>query len=279
MYGNAMWSNRTTITWSSLPFKVVILVAIAQKCVLKGSVEVCLTDMAAMAELSLPPPTPLLEEIAAPVALAVKRKALPKRSEVVYMAQNAEIMANMRKFYGISASWRDNFPNFELMQQLSTGVYVLPRSHRIMSLRLVDWFVTNYSKKYFVVHAFTDANGRPARFKVYDQYKLQLKSYSKKRFDPFCRCYRISVPYGHNQTISTTLGQLQFFKWVIEHKLTDYIDAHVEEIVADMNAHSTTSKRNAKHPLDKTRKKREELSVSATKSIKLEDVNIELSFP
>ena len=37
-------------------------------------------------------------------------------------------------------------------------------------------------------------NGK--RFKVYDDYKLKLKAYSKKRFDPFCRYQKISIPYN-----------------------------------------------------------------------------------
>jgi len=227
-------------------------------------------------EMKVPPARATVSETARVAnQKATKRMA---RSELAFQAQNAEVMANMRNFYGISQATRSQFTNFVMMQQLSTGVYVLPKSHKIMSLRLIDWFVTNYSKKSFVVHTYTDSRGIKQRFKVYEQYKLQLKSYSKKRFDPFCRFYRISVPYGENQTISTTLGQLQFFKWVIEHKLTDYIDDHVEDIVADMNAHSTASRRNQQNPRDKTRKKREELSVSATKSMKLEEVQVDVSF-
>ena len=58
-----------------------------------------------------------------------------------------------------------------------------------ISLRIVDWFVTNYSKKNFTVYE-TQQN---TRFKVYHDYKLKLKAYSKKRFDPFCRWERISI--------------------------------------------------------------------------------------
>ena len=51
-----------------------------------------------------------------------------------------------------------------------------------ISLRIVDWFATNFAKKYYTVF---DLNEK--RFKVYVDYKLNLKAYSKKRFDPFCR--------------------------------------------------------------------------------------------
>ena len=60
-----------------------------------------------------------------------------------------------------------------------------------ISLRIVDWFVTNYAKKNYIV--YND------RFKVYNDYKLKLKAYSKKRFDPFCRWERIYIPYCRSQ--------------------------------------------------------------------------------
>ena len=55
-----------------------------------------------------------------------------------------------------------------------------------ISLRIIDWFVTNYCKKYNI--GWTQNN---FRFVVHTNYKLQLKAYSKKYFDPFCRRERI----------------------------------------------------------------------------------------
>ena len=78
-----------------------------------------------------------------------------------------------------------------------------------ISLRLIDWFITNYSKKHFTVYNLKK-NGKDTRFKVYIDYKLKLKAYSKKRFDPFCRWERINIPYGENTYIQTTIGQLNF---------------------------------------------------------------------
>jgi pimeloyl-ACP methyl ester carboxylesterase len=57
-------------------------------------------------------------------------------------------------------------------------------------------------------------------------YKLKLKAYSKKRFDPFCRWDRISIPYKDGTSIETTIGQLNFFKWALENKAIDYIEQH-----------------------------------------------------
>jgi hypothetical protein len=78
-----------------------------------------------------------------------------------------------------------------------------------ISLRIVDWFVTNYAKKYYTVYEQTSGNEDKqsiTRFKVYNDYKLKLKAYSKKRFDPFCRWDRVSIPYDNEQYMDTTIG-------------------------------------------------------------------------
>lgn len=68
--------------------------------------------------------------------------------------------------------------------------------------------------------------------------------------------------------------------------MVDYIDENYDTIEKDMNTRNSTSKRK-EHSIDnnsnnnnntKTRKKREELSISATKSIKKEKVEIVVNF-
>ena len=44
-----------------------------------------------------------------------------------------------------------------------------------ISLRIIDWFVTNYAKKNFTV--YNTHSGNNARFKVFYDYKLKLKAY------------------------------------------------------------------------------------------------------
>ena len=145
-----------------------------------------------------------------------------------------------------------------------------------ISLRIVDWFATNYSKKYYTVYPVNDTDKQ--RFKVYHSYKLHLKSYSKKKFDPFCRWTRITIPNDEHSYIQTTLGQLNFFRWSLENKIIDYIEKHYNDIENDMNQRNSTSKRKqVPNNGNKTRKKREELSISATKGIKKEDVPIHIS--
>ena len=160
-----------------------------------------------------------------------------------------------------------------------------------ISLRIVDWFVTNYAKKYYTVYELSTKANSNTRFKVYNDYKLKLKAYSKRRFDPFCRWERITIPYDDDNYMETTIGQLNFFKWAIEHDIIEYITNNYNEIEKDMNERNSISKKkngtadsNESVELTlindhgKTRKKREELSISACKCIKKENVKIVVSF-
>jgi hypothetical protein len=186
-------------------------------------------------------------------------------STASYTTQNDLLLNNLMDFY-------KNDDNLSKMLKIITG-------ESKISLRIVDWFATNYAKKYYTLYSIDDSCGMGRRFKVYVDYKLKLKAYSKKRFDPFCRWERISIPYKDESFIETTIGQLNFFKWCLENKVIDYIETNYVEIEKDMNSRNSTSKR--KEPVvesNKTRKKREELSVSATKSIKKEKVEIVVNF-
>jgi hypothetical protein len=145
-----------------------------------------------------------------------------------------------------------------------------------ISLRIIDWFVTNYSKQYFIQYPVKNEWVSMQRFKVYDEYQLYLDSYKKMRFDPFCRWKRIYFPYINNTYIETTIGQLNFFRWVIQNNIIQYVNDNYELIEKDMNERNSSSKKGK--PKISGRKKREELSISATKSMKKEDVEIVIQF-
>ena len=147
-----------------------------------------------------------------------------------------------------------------------------------ISLRIIDWFVTNYSKKKNIVYYINQGAGNSAsatgkkgsnkrkrlspkaryqenapdkvnnstvQFFVYLRYRSQLTSYHKIKFDPFCRNDRI-VNWGPNGDITTTLAQLNFFKWAIENRVLDYISAHLKEIELDMNTNIRPGKEKKK---------------------------------
>ncbi len=172
---------------------------------------------------------------------------------------------------------------FNIPDNVNTMINIINGESRT-SLRIVDWFVTNYAKKYYTIYNIesTTQPNSSQRFKVYNEYKLKLKAYQKKRFDPFCRWDRITIPYNETQCMETTIGQLNFFKWAIENKVIDYIQQNHDVIETDMNSNNSTSKRRSPNDNSgdntKTRKKREELSVSACKCIKKETVKIIVKF-
>ena len=193
-------------------------------------------------------------------------------------------------------------------------IIMVINNNRKISLRVIDWFVTNYSKKYNVSYIIDkdtkklilDANKYdPAcceEFVVYLNYKLQLKAYSKGQFDPFCRRSRLDFHYEKDEIIkyinknnlsipdileyleendgdyfTTTSGQLNFFRWIIKNNIIEYITKNITEIEHDMNTcykkHYTKSKKNKT-----VRKKRHELSVSASKSLSKSNVKVILTF-
>lgn len=158
----------------------------------------------------------------------------------------------------------------------------------IISLRLVDWFVTNYCKKYNTVFNIFDFKKKKCEpdnnfeynnfdnfILVHNNYKGQLKSHNKKHFDPFCRRNRIKLYYDNNNYFITTIGQLNFFKWAIENHILDYINNNINEIETDMNNRNTKinvtnidkkkTKKKKKNSLKK--KKRKELSNCASKTL------------
>ena len=144
-----------------------------------------------------------------------------------------------------------------------------------ISLRILDWFVTNYAKKYNISYNIT-VEDIIKKFIVHISYKSQLKAYSKKLFDPFCRRERIRFMDHNNNEIITTAGQLNFFRWVIENDIFNYISDNIDNIEKDMN----TSIRHLykKKKISNKRRKRKELSVSATKSVNKHSVNIVIDF-
>ena len=168
-----------------------------------------------------------------------------------FTTQNDLVMNVLTKYY-----CDNEYKNLKKILPIING-------HDCISLRLIDWFVTNYSKKNFTSYLVNDK-----RFVVHTEYKLKLRSYKKKRFDPFCRWDRIVLPYENDKYIQTTIGQLNFFKWATENNIVEYIKENKEEIENDMN------KRNK----NISGKKRNELSIAAVKTIKKESVEITVTF-
>lgn len=101
-----------------------------------------------------------------------------------------------------------------------------------LSLRIIDWFVTKYSRKNFIRYML---NGQ--EFLVYLSYKGQLKAYSKQYFDPNCRRERIMFKIPNYDQFMTTIGKLNFFRWALESNILQYIEQHEDEIRKGYNVY------------------------------------------
>jgi hypothetical protein len=167
-------------------------------------------------------------------------------------SQEQWVLHRLEKFYSVPG-------NLEKVSDILNGTSNL-------SLRIIDWFVTNYAKKFNV--AFMTS--KQTYVIVYLSYKSHLKAYSKKMFDPFCRCKRIKF-----KGLDTTVGQLNFFEWVLSDEIIKYLETHREAVHADME----TRLQELKEISDKdVRRKRHELSNSATNSLSRHDVTVKVSF-
>jgi hypothetical protein len=163
-----------------------------------------------------------------------------------------------------------------------------------LSLRLIDWFVTNYAKKHHVSYMLAGQE-----FIVYLNYKSQLKAYSKKMFDPFCRRERILFQCGNFEPFETTVGQLNFFKWAFEKDILSYIRLHLTDIIREekqaraqgtqSSTDTSVSTQSAQSAVTistectsssskSTRRRRTEKVPSSTKMMHKYDLEIKLSF-
>ncbi len=87
-----------------------------------------------------------------------------------------------------------------------------------VSLRHLEWFITNYSKKKEVTYKTNDGK----TFSVHCSYKSTLDGYSKKFFDPFCRKNKIQFAIPNtDKEIQTTVAQLNFIKWCISNDIIE----------------------------------------------------------
>lgn len=126
------------------------------------------------------------------------------------------IIASLQRFYNTR---EDIDEIFQILQGTS-----------VISLRLIDWFVTNYAKTHSTSYILNNQ-----QFLVYVNYKSQLKAYSKKLFDPFCRRERILFQILTHAPFLTTVGKLNFFRWAIEKGVLNYIRLNLDSIEKEMN--------------------------------------------
>ncbi len=225
-----------------------------------------------------------MTSVPASVAPVLERRAVTVKNRV--QCKQDQIITWLQEFYTAPGNLEKLLP-------------ILQGSSAI-SLRLVDYFVTNYAKK---TNTSFMQGGR--HFLVYFNYKRELNAYSKRLFDPFCRRERIMFQARGMEPFVTTVGQLNFFRWFIEKEILDYVQANHGAIEKDMNAtlrehysrsNTTVSTAVSSAPVveytssannsresnasasNSLRKKRCELTTSAMKKVNCHECDVVVSF-
>ena len=163
------------------------------------------------------------------------------------------LMRNLTEFYKSS----------DYIQQVKSIV----EQNSVVSLRILDWFITNYAKKYRII---IPSKGR--NMDVYQNYKLQLKSFSKRQFDPFCRKNKIIFYYTDTEYIETSCGQLCFFRWCFENDILSYVRDHLSDIEQDMKSSLKTKGKGMESV------RRQPLSANASRSVSKHSVKYTVQF-
>jgi len=171
------------------------------------------------------------------------------------------LVQNPKKY--LEAALREFFED-----EKNTSIMLSIINNELMSLRTLDWFVSNFSKKKNTM--FTTSSGK--LFNVFMEYKSQLKSYSKKMFDPFNRGERI-IFNNHGNEIYTTCGQLNFFRWVIKNDIVNECLKNLDDVEEDMTNSMKQRKTSAKPD-----EKRKELSKAAIKSCQTIQTRVTITF-
>lgn len=100
------------------------------------------------------------------------------KAEQLMQQQKDLLLVSLRRFY-------DDSKKAEVLLD------VLQQKKGYPSLRILDWLITNYSRSRNVLHTAKDSKGNYRQMSISANYRLQLRAYSKRRFDPFCRRGRI----------------------------------------------------------------------------------------
>jgi hypothetical protein len=125
-----------------------------------------------------------------------------------------------------------------------------------ISLRALDWLVTNHSKKNNIVCQ----TKKGTLFNIYHGYKNSLAHFRRRNFDPFRRRQRIILVYKDKE-YDTTVGQCNFVHWAYFSGVLQYAIDNENEIETDMNTAALMNKNERKTQNEKgIPHKRRELS-------------------
>ena len=146
-------------------------------------------------------------------------KGIKKNQKKVYNDEQTSLLLNSLQMF-----YLNNRDYLELINEIISN-------KRQIKLAMIDYVVTIYSKRN---KSFIEL--KDDRYFINDEYKNQLKSYTKRHFDPFKRHKKITFQYDDIE-FQTTVGQLNFLKWAIKNQVIQYIEDNFITIDTSMSKH------------------------------------------
>jgi hypothetical protein len=181
------------------------------------------------------------------------------------MSDEESMMPSLYDFFNIDC-------NFEIIKE-----FINSRKSRTnkLSFGLLDWFNVNYAKEYGVEYTLTRM-GKERSVYVWQAYNAALDGYGKERFDPFARGKSrggaITLANEKGESVTSTLRQLNYFRWAIENGVIAYVKEHIDDIYEDFTSRSNRGSKKQQGT------KKEKLSVSASKSLGIHNVKMTVKF-
>ena len=153
------------------------------------------------------------------------------------------LLSSLTDFYKKNEQYRKTLKN------------IIDSKNHQLSLRMIDWLVTHYSKTNNIIYWISDKDdkiynnipfdnineyNKYKKINLYLDYRAQLKSYTKFNFDSFRRHDRITFILDeiNKITIETTIGQLNFFRWAFNNRIIEYGLLNQKEIYDNMSKNS-----------------------------------------
>lgn len=181
--------------------------------------------------------------------------------------------------------------------KINKMIDIIKKKSRI-TLRLLDWFITIYSKRKNISYEKKNKNKNNElgnKFYVNLCYKAQLKTYKKRYFDPFRRNGtqtttnstdnnndkdkggKFIYTFKNGKKICTTICQLNFFKWVFENEIVEYIDKNYDTIIKCMKNYNK-DKKSEKKIKNKNKKEKKKSSNDKDSNSSCDMENLTISF-
>ena len=146
-----------------------------------------------------------------------RTKTFKDNIKKIYNPQQQQIILNSLNYYFLN--------NIETLRKIDE---IINDSNGRITMALLDYFVTIFSKKN---KSFILKGTEPYYFHL--DYKANLKSYSKKNFEPFKRNSK-TFTYNYGKiSFDTTVSQLNFLKWAVKNSIIEYIEENIEKITED----------------------------------------------